>query len=106
MIVLAAAFVTGCWYDDWSLACGFLSLNRYILEHVLVMEELLGRYLSDGENVHHKNGIKDDKRPDNLELWIRPQPSGMRASDAVAWARDILTVYGNCGLGWAIEPPY
>ena len=82
------------------------SANGYILEHVLVMEELLGRYLLEGENVHHKNGVKDDNRPEDLELWVRPQPSGMRASDAVAWARDILARYGTCDPGWVIDPPY
>ncbi|MBV9898077.1 MAG: HNH endonuclease [Chloroflexi bacterium] len=80
--------------------------NGYILEHVLLMEELLGRYLTDGENVHHRNGVKHDNRPENLELWIWPQPSGMRASDAVARARDILSRYGTCDQGSAIEPAY
>jgi hypothetical protein len=32
---------------------------------------------------------------ENLELWIRPQPTGIRASDAVAWARQILERYGG-----------
>ena len=42
------------------------------------MEEVLGRHLFDGETVHHMNGVNDDNRPENLELWIRPQPSGIR----------------------------
>ena len=41
------------------------------------------------------NGVKDDNRPENLELWIRPQPSGIRATDAVAWARVIVDRYGG-----------
>jgi hypothetical protein len=57
------------------------------------MEEMLGRRLLPKESVHHRNGVRDDNRPANLELWTRPQPTGIRVSDAIAWAREILARY-------------
>lgn len=50
-------------------------------EHRLVMEEVLGRPLLREEEVHHRNGIKADNSPANLELWVSWK--GQRVEDLI-----------------------
>lgn len=94
-----------------------------VLEHILVMEQRLGRRLYPHEEVHHRNGHRDDNdrfcpvcedvelpqdlvagmlqcsscggrfKP-NLELWTKSQPKGQRVEDKIAWAIEFLGQYG------------
>lgn len=65
------------------------------MEHRYIMEQHLGRELSNNESVHHRNGNRSDNRIENLELWSKYQPAGQRVSDKIKWAKEILDLYGN-----------
>lgn len=88
----------GDWYVDTN--SGYVRRARTVggkherqTQHRVVMEEILGRRLVHGENVHHINGVRTDNRAENLELWNTSQPSGQRAKDKLAWAKEIIDLY-------------
>lgn len=103
-----------CWRGGRSLASGgYISIldrdhpnandRGRVLEHVAVMSRALGRPLRKGETVHHVNGVRDDNRLENLELWSSSHPSGQRVVDKVEWARRILADYEQ-EIGFTPDP--
>lgn len=96
------------WKGGRIITRGYIKLHKanhpnahtdgYVFEHIYIMSKLLGRPLEKKETVHHKNGIRNDNDPSNLELWVSSHPSGQRVSDLIAWAKELLVVYEPTAL--------
>lgn len=55
--------------------------DGYIMEHILLMESIIGRHLNDDECVHHKNKNRSDNRIDNLVLMTKSEHMSMHAKE-------------------------
>lgn len=55
--------------------------GHYVLEHRLIMAEMIGRRLKDWETVHHRDGVRHNNAPENLHLWDGNHGSGTYYED-------------------------
>lgn len=63
------------------------SSSGVIAEHRWVAEQMLGRRLRKSEHVHHINGVKNDNRPENLEVLEAGEHTRRTVKEATAKRR-------------------
>lgn len=63
----------------------YATKDGYVMEHILVMENAISRYITRDEVVHHKNKIRDDNRLENLELMTFKAHSALHLKER--WAK-------------------
>jgi hypothetical protein len=74
--------------------------NGYVLEHIIVAEQMLGRPLEAGEEVHHINRNRADNRPENLQVFKSHLEHWMKEHYAdVANARNAANLKRNTKAG-------
>lgn len=62
-------------------------VTGYVMEHRLIMEAHIGRYLRDDEEVHHRNEIRSDNRLENLQLMTKSEHMAHHARERAEQGR-------------------
>ena len=67
----------------------------YVYEHILNYEKYHDLHIPKGWQVHHRNGVRHDNHPENLELWRNSHPSGQRPEDML---KELVNVLGKAKI--------
>jgi hypothetical protein len=76
--------------------------RRYVFDHRLMMESVLGRTLYAWETVHHKDGDRTNNTVENLELMGSRHPRGQRYADWVMLMLDRMADANKRCIVWAV----
>ena len=72
--------------------------NGYVLEHRIVVENSIGRLLTNNENVHHIDGNRYNNSIENLKVMTRSEHTRLHNRDRFPNGITILTcICKNCG---------
>ena len=84
-----------------------IGIRKYELEHRLKMAEKLGRPLTTGEHVHHRNGDRQDNRLRNLRLMTNTEHQALHEEMGTHQQRRskrVTLTCKRCGAAYERKP--
>jgi hypothetical protein len=77
------------------------NIEGWVHEHIIVAENFYGREVGENEEVHHINRIRDDNRPENIEIKTKHSHRSLKAvrTDLRKEGEENTEIECACGCG-------